>query len=115
MLSSVPDLLVEAAARHRDRPALVMDGSVLTYADLDAAANRMACSLNRYGVGPDDRVALWLPKSIEAIVALWGVMKAGAAYVPIDPAAPAARMAAVARHCEIAGLITVGARASDIG
>lgn len=83
-----------------------MDGQRLSYAELEAGASRFARSLIAHGVRRGDRVGLWLPKSPEAIVALYGAMKAGAAYVPIDPSAPPARLAWIARNCEIAGLVS---------
>src|ERR1700730_4610562 len=110
----VPDLLTATAARQGERPALVMDDLVVTYAELEMASNRVARSLIRYGVRRGDRVALWIPKSMEAIVALWGVMKAGATYVPVDAAAPASRLAYVARQCDISALVTPAARAPEL-
>lgn len=110
----VPDLLTATAARQGERPALVMDDLMVTYAELEMASNRVARSLIRYGVRRGDRVALWIPKSMEAIVALWGVMKAGATYVPVDAAAPASRLAYVARQCDISALVTPAARAPEL-
>ncbi|MFB7216009.1 AMP-binding protein [Streptomyces sp. NPDC056255] len=69
----------------------------LSYADLDARANRMAHHLRRLGMGPGRLVALMLPQSVETYVCLLGVCKAGAAFVPIDPAAPPDRVAFVLR------------------
>lgn len=110
----LPAFLVGSAERLGEKRALVMEDRVLTYAELEIAANQMAHSLIRYGVKPGDRVALWLPKSIEAIVAVWSVMKAGAAWVPVDPMAPPLRLATIARDCEIAGLVTATARAEGL-
>src|SRR5690348_17418205 len=114
MLSVVPDLLTATADRQGERPALVMDGRVVTYAELEMISNRIAHSLIRYGVRRGDRVALWIPKSMEAIAALWGVMKAGATYVPVDAAAPASRLAYVARQCDISALVTPAVRAAEL-
>lgn len=106
----LPDLLTRAAERYPDHPAIVMEGRSLTYAELEAASNQMARSLIAHGVEPGDRVALWLPKSPEAVAALYGIMKAGAAYVAVDPAAPAHRLAFIARDCTIAALVTHSSR-----
>ncbi|GEM_PF-2162693 len=111
---SVSDLLSEAARRDGERPALVSDDRIVTYAELDAAASRMARSLGRLGIGPGDLVALWTPKSIEAVITIWGVMKSGAAYVPVDASAPALRLLSIARDCRIKGLVTTGSRAAEI-
>lgn len=101
------DLLSDCAARHGDRAALVFDDLTLTYAGLERAANRAARSFIRHGVRPGDRVAIWMPKSREAIVAIWAAMKAGAAYVAIDPGAPALRALSYMRDCEVSALVTV--------
>ena len=110
----LPHLVTESAARVPDRPAVVMDGRSLSYAELERQSNRLARSLLGHGVRPGDRVALWLPRSIESVVALYGVMKAGAAYVPVDPGAPPARLAYIARDCAVSGLVTVAERAAAL-
>ncbi|MFD7321538.1 amino acid adenylation domain-containing protein [Streptomyces sp. NPDC059875] len=74
-------------------PALAFEDTVLDYAELNRRANRLARLLAARGVGPEDRVALLLPRSAEFVVAILAVVKAGAAYVPVDPAYPAARIA----------------------
>ncbi|HEY4575860.1 MAG TPA: amino acid adenylation domain-containing protein, partial [Thermoanaerobaculia bacterium] len=73
--------------------AVSADGEPLTYRDLDAWANRIARHLQASGVRPGDRVALRLERSAGMVAALLGVLKAGAAYVPIDPAYPEERIA----------------------
>ncbi len=107
----LPHLVTRAAAARPDSPAVVMDGVTLTYAELEQRSTQFARSLVSHGVRRGDRVGLWLPKSPEAIVALYGVMKVGAAYVPVDPNAPAARLAYIARDCGVAGLVTTRDRA----
>ncbi|HXJ70752.1 MAG TPA: AMP-binding protein, partial [Verrucomicrobiae bacterium] len=107
----LPRLVTLSAERHASAPAIVMDGVTLDYATLEQRSNRFARSLVAHGVRRGDRVALWLPKSPDAIVALYGIMKAGAAYVPVDPAAPAVRLATIARDCEVAALVTTRDRA----
>jgi amino acid adenylation domain-containing protein len=111
MIDVLPHILRETAAHHGERTALVIDGRTITYAELEAESNRFARSLTCSGVSRGDRVALWLPKSIEAVVAIYGIMKVGAAYVPIDPGAPEARMLYVVRDCSVAGLVTLSDRA----
>jgi amino acid adenylation domain-containing protein len=114
MIENLPQILGETAERHGARAALVMDGRTITYAELEAESNRFAHSLIRNGVSRGDRVALWLPKSIETVVAIYGIMKAGAAYVPIDPGAPEVRMGYIAGDCSVAGMVTLKDRASAI-
>ena len=110
----LPRLVTDSAHRTPDAPAVVMDGVTLDYATLEARSNQFARSLVAHGVRRGDRVALWLPKSPDAVVALYGIMKAGAAYVPVDPTAPAARLAYIARDCEVAGLVTTRDRAPSL-
>ncbi|MFN3008805.1 AMP-binding protein, partial [Mycolicibacterium wolinskyi] len=64
----------------------------MTYAELDEASDRLAYLLSGVGAGPGQRVAVMFSRSVEAIVAIVGVLKSGAAYVPIDPALPDARV-----------------------
>jgi amino acid adenylation domain-containing protein len=90
-------LLAEAAARQPDRPAVASDGCRLGYRELDRASNKVARALLRLGVAPGDRVALLAPKSAAAVTAVYGALKAGACYVPLDPKAPAGRLGYVAR------------------
>jgi len=114
MIDVLPQILSETAARYGNHLAVVMDGRTITYAELEAESNRFAHSLTRNGISRGDRVALWLPKSIETVVAIYGIMKAGGAYVPIDPGAPEARMGYIAHDCGVVGLVTLRDRASAV-
>ncbi|WP_264935943.1 AMP-binding protein, partial [Streptomyces sp. A012304] len=87
-----PELFARQASRRPDAVALVSGEVELTYAELDARANRFAHALVERGVGAEDIVALVLPRSVEQVVAVLGTMKAGAAYLPVDPAYPRARI-----------------------
>ncbi len=85
----------------------VVDGTrEVTYRQLDAAANRIAHQLARLDVRPGDRVGLCLEKSAESLACLYGVLKAGAAYVPLAPDGPAARLAGLVRHARIRVLLS---------
>jgi amino acid adenylation domain-containing protein len=89
-------LLEDAAARRPDHPAVEDErGDRLTYAQLLGGADRVATRLSRWGTGRGDRVGLWLPKGPEAVTAIHGILRAGAAYVPADPTGPPARAAAI--------------------
>src|ERR1700744_795162 len=90
--TSIPALFAAQVTRAPGAPALTFEGRLLTYRELDEAANRLAHLLAGHGAGPGQSVALLLPRSADAIVAILAVLKTGAAYLPIDPALPAARM-----------------------
>ncbi len=96
---SIPVLFAAQVARTPEAVALTCEGRSLTYRELDEAANRLAHLLAGHGAGPGQCVALLFTRSAEAIVAILAVLKTGAAYLPIDPALPAARMRVHARRC----------------
>jgi amino acid adenylation domain-containing protein len=99
-------LLRASAERRPDKAAIDSDQGALTFGALDAAADRVAAELARQGVGLGDRVGIHLEKSLEAVVSVYGAMRAGAAYVPLDATAPPARTAYIADDCEVAALIS---------
>nr|WP_308404055.1 non-ribosomal peptide synthetase [Streptomyces rhizosphaericus] len=92
---ALPQLVEAQAARSPRATAVVCGETVLSYAELNARANRLARLLVARGVGPEVRVAVLLPRSADLIVVLLAVVKAGAAYVPVDPGYPAERIAYV--------------------
>ena len=106
MLYLLPHAIDRAAARDPDQEAVRCNGRALTYAALVERANRLARVLVARGVRRGDRVGLFLDKGLDAAVALYGVMKAGAAYVPLDPSAPVARLAFILRDGGIRHLVT---------
>jgi amino acid adenylation domain-containing protein len=91
--ASVPELFERRAAERPDGVAVELGDARLTYAQLDAAGNRVASRLRGLGVGRGDMVGVAAERSIEAVAAFLGVLKAGAAYVPLDPRHPPARLA----------------------
>ncbi|HET9226708.1 MAG TPA: amino acid adenylation domain-containing protein [Thermoanaerobaculia bacterium] len=102
----IHELFERQTARRPHTLAVAGQGMALSYAELDAAANRLARYLRRQGVGPEARVALCVDRSPEMVVALLGILKAGAAYVPLDPAHPAERIAMVLGDSAPAVLVT---------
>ncbi|MEV0282404.1 amino acid adenylation domain-containing protein, partial [Streptomyces sp. NPDC050610] len=91
--ATVAELFEAQAARTPDATALVFEGAELSYAQLNARANRLARHLADRGAGPERFVAVLLPRSADLVVALLAVLKTGAAYVPVDPEFPQDRVA----------------------
>ncbi|MGH3429166.1 MAG: condensation domain-containing protein, partial [Mycobacteriales bacterium] len=104
--------LFEAQVRATpDAVAVVFENDTATYAELNAAANRLAYALIARGVGPERIVALAIPRSVELVVALLAVLKAGGAYLPVDPGYPPERVGFMLEHARPALLLT-GVRAA---
>lgn len=99
-------LLRDAAVRDPSAPAVCHDEEQLTYGELSAGAARMARLLADRGVRRGDRVLLHAPKSVRVVEALYGILGAGAAYVPIEPGSPALRLAAIADQCRPRAIVT---------
>jgi len=99
-------LLEKSADEHPERTAVVDRERSVTYRELDSGANRVAQMLRSNGVEPGDRVGIYLDKSMEAVIGIYGVLKAGGVYVPLDARAPVARVAYIASDCGIEVLIS---------
>ncbi|MBC9710976.1 amino acid adenylation domain-containing protein [Streptomyces sp. TRM66268-LWL] len=108
-VAPVHELYAARAAAQPEHPALQFGEQVLSYAELDARANRLAHELAARGTGPGDLVALLLPRSPEMVVALLAVLKAGAAYLPIDAAYPRDRIAYMLEDARPALALTTAA------
>lgn len=105
-LTLLTDAVQRAAARRPDGPAISMAGTELTYGELNRRSDAVASVLFGRGVQRGDRIGLYAHKSVELLVAMWGVMKAGAAYVPINPDAPLAYVQDLLVECGITHLVT---------
>jgi amino acid adenylation domain-containing protein len=102
--------LIEEQARTRpEAVSLTFQGQALTYGELDRRANQLAHYLCRLGIGPEDNVGLFIDRSFEMIIALFGVMKSGAAYVPLDIAQPAERLAFILADTQVKAVLTLDA------
>ncbi len=108
---ALPHLLQRAASSRPDGVAITGRGQTLTYAELHRQAGAVAAVLLDAGVRRGDRVALFLPKSVDVVATIYGTMTAGAAYVPIDPTSPIPRAAAIARDCTVSAVVTTPDRA----
>ncbi|GAB7184178.1 amino acid adenylation domain-containing protein [Kitasatospora sp. Ki12] len=105
---TVPELFAARVAHTPAAPAVRHLGTELSYAELDARANRLAHELIARGIGPGRLVALALPRSEQIVVALLAVLKAGAAYLPVDPSYPADRVAFMLRDAAPACVLSTG-------
>jgi amino acid adenylation domain-containing protein len=107
--------LIETAERLPDRPAVEEPGQgFLTYAELDQLSDRVRDRLIAMGVVPGDRIGFYLHKSADTVAALYGILKTGAAYVPVDPGAPPARNAYILSNCSVRVAITEETFASGL-
>ncbi|MFJ9109275.1 amino acid adenylation domain-containing protein [Streptomyces sp. NPDC102283] len=102
-------LFEEQVLRTPDAAALESGADTLTYAELDALAERLAADLSQRGIGTDDLVGLCAEPSLELMVGILGIIKAGAGYVPLDPIAPADRMAFVVADSGMTVVLTTPA------
>lgn len=107
---SLRDLLIESARRWPSSLAVKDGGRSLTYAELDALANNFALALAELGVRPGDRVGIWLEKSSLAVAAMQGTLRLNAAYVPLDPLNPAARIQSILQDCAVRVVVTTARR-----
>jgi len=112
----IHELFETQVERTPEAVAVVCGGRELTYGELNARANRLAHHLHSRGVRPDDRVAICVERSIEMVVALLAVLKAGGGYVPLDPSYPADRLGyMIADSAPVVVLSDVGGRRALIG
>jgi amino acid adenylation domain-containing protein len=102
------------AALTPDAVALVHNGSALTFGMLNTAANQLARRLRARGVQPEDRIALFMARSLDSMVALLAVLKAGAAYMPLDPSYPEARRAFMLADSGARGVLTTATMAGRL-
>ena len=101
-------VLSESAARLPDKEVLRFEGVALTYGQVDALTNQVARTLRDAGVRRGDRVGIYVHKSLAAAIGVFGALKAGAIYVPLDANAPAKRLAYITRNCDTKVLMTSG-------
>ncbi len=107
-------LSIKASIQH-DRPAVRCRTKEIGYGELDDISSRLAGFLIGAGIRRGDRVGILLEKSIESVVSVFGILKAGAAYVPLDRFSPARRILAIMRDCEISALISSSSQPGRCG
>ncbi|MEU5002603.1 amino acid adenylation domain-containing protein [Streptomyces sp. NPDC021622] len=110
----LPEVFARQVARDPSATAVVCAEQRLSYGTLDVRANRLARALVARGAGPEQHIALALPRSADLVVAILAVLKSGAAYVPIDPDYPAERLRFVLSDAAPACVITTAAVAADL-
>jgi amino acid adenylation domain-containing protein len=112
---SIAQLFEEIAAAHGERVALECGSEKVTYRELNARANRLAHQLRKLGAGPEKMVACFVDRSIDSIVAMLGVLKCGAAYVPLDRSYPKDRLDIMWNEIAAPVAVTTRSLASAIG
>lgn len=115
MDSLLSGLLCSAAATRPEHPAVEDDRRALSYRALADRAGRLAAELSARSISAGDRVGILMPKSTDAVVSLYGILAAGAAYVPLDTQVPAARLAYMIRNSKMKALITFAKEADRLG
>lgn len=99
-------LLTESARRSPRRLAVSFKGQGLTYEELHEQSSQLAATLRNCGVRNGDRVGIYLHKSLESMVSIFGILKAGGVYVPLDPNSPPRRVAFIIQNCGMRAVIT---------
>src|SRR3970040_847108 len=95
----------QSAERYPAKTALVCGRERLTYRDIEERANRLAHSLLAHGIQRGDRVAVFLDNSVEAVVSIFAILKAGAVFLVINPTTKASKLAYILNNCRAAGLV----------
>ncbi|WP_330209752.1 non-ribosomal peptide synthetase [Pseudomonas sp. AM4(2022)] len=111
----IHQLFSQQASQRPDAPALTFAGVTLTFAQLDERANRLAWMLRERGVGPQVRVGLALPRSLEMVIGLLAILKTGGAYVPLDPEYPLDRLHYMIEDSDIGLLLSDAALFEALG
>lgn len=111
----IDDIICVWADRTPDAVAFKFAEQALTYQALDNAADRLAAALADGGVRPGDRVGIYVDKSLDTAIAVYGIMRAGAAYVPMDPGAPEERLIQIANACGLRAVVSQDRKAAGYG
>jgi len=110
----VSDFIHNSAERFPDKVALICEGRRLTYAQIEEQANRVANGLLAQGVQRGDRVAIWLPNSVEAVVAIFAILKVGATFTVINPTTKVGKLTYVLNNCSASGLFAAGRQGEKV-
>ncbi len=108
----VQDFLQNSAGRFPNKTALVCDGRRLTYAEIEAQANRLAHALTAHGVQRGDRVAIYLPNSVETVIGIFAILKAAGTFVVVNPTTKRDKLAFILNNCQATALLAADRNAS---
>ena len=114
MIHLLHQLLSESAARYPDKDALSFKDEKMTYGELEKESNRLASGLSEMGLKRGERAGIYMNRCITSIVGVFGIMKAGVTYVPIDPLCPPARLSYIMNKCGIKYLLTTQEKLTNI-
>jgi len=106
MIYLLHQLLSESAAKYPGKEAIAFRGDSITYADLESESNKLAYALSVIGIERGERVGIYMNRCITSIIGIFGILKAGATYVPLDPIYPPSRLSYIMSKCEIKFLLT---------
>ena len=109
-MNTLHDYLTNAAREYPEQTAVRFKGQSMSYVQLDRMSSSLASRLIQAGIRPGERIGIWLNKSIETVVSIYAILKAGAAYVPVDPIAPVKRVMYILSDCQVSCLITTTER-----
>lgn len=111
---TIPSMFRHAAEKYKDAPALYAGEHAFTFGQLDEISSRIACGIRRLGIKSGDSVAFMLKRDYRLIPTILGISKAGAAFIPIDPAYPMDRISYIIKHCYASrtGLLTENSKAA---
>jgi amino acid adenylation domain-containing protein len=107
-------LLSESAVKYPNKEAIVFKDQRISYSELEREANQLAYSLSGIGVERGDRVGIYMNRCIHSIVGAFGILKAGATYIPIDPMCPPSRLSYIINKCGIKALLTSREKLTNI-
>jgi len=114
MIYLLNHLLSHGAARHPDKVAIEFQDEKITYAELEIESNKLTHFLAKKGIKRGDRVGIHLNRSINSIIAAFGILKSGAIYVPLDPLSPISRIGQIINKCGIVLVLTTNEKLTKI-
>lgn len=99
-------VLTQSAEKLPHKVALICGETRLTFSEIEASSNRLALGLKAVGVNPGDRVAIWLENSVEVVISIFAILKAGGIFTIVNPQTKPRRLAYILNDCQVKALIT---------